>query len=94
MRSGRLAAIAGAVAIVGMGALTAACGSGGNNNPATTTTTTTSTTTTTMTTTPPPPAPPAPPTEPSPTEHGTNPVGPGNLFTPGNGPSPNPGRIG
>jgi len=44
MKSRRFAAAAGAIAIVGLGALTAACGSEKTESPSTTTTTTTSTT--------------------------------------------------
>ena len=65
----RLIAVAGAGALIAMGAFTAGCA---NNEKAPST----STTTTTTTTTPPTSAPP-----PSPTEKGINPTG-GNLFTP------------
>lgn len=41
----RLAAIAGGIAIVAMGAITAACGNNGTPSPSSTTTTTTTTTT-------------------------------------------------
>ena len=44
MKSRRLAAIAGAIAIVGLGGLTAACGSNSTESPSTPTTTTTTTT--------------------------------------------------
>jgi hypothetical protein len=44
MKSRRFAAAAGAIAIVGLGALTAACGSDSTESPSTTTTPTTSTT--------------------------------------------------
>ncbi len=43
MKSRRLAATAGAIAIVGLGALTAACGSDKTESPSTPTTTTTTT---------------------------------------------------
>lgn len=45
MKSRRLTATAGAIAIVGLGALTAACGGSTTESPSTTTTTTTTTTT-------------------------------------------------
>jgi hypothetical protein len=63
----RLSAVAGGLAIVAMGALTAACGGGGNEAPSSTTTTTTSTTSS------------AP--APSPTEKKIDPTG-GNVFSP------------
>jgi hypothetical protein len=72
MRSGtfarRLPPVAGAIAIIAMGALTASCGGGGKEAPSSTTTTTTTTTTTV-----------APPV--SPTEKTINPTG-GNQFSP------------
>ena len=40
MKSRRIAAVAGAIAIVGLGALSAACGSNSTESPSTTTTTT------------------------------------------------------
>lgn len=77
----RLTVAVGVAALIAVGALSAACGSGGNQTPSTTTTTTTTTTTaTTMpatTTAPEATEPPA-----SPTEKEVNPTG-GNLFTPG-----------
>jgi type IV secretory pathway VirB10-like protein len=69
----RLAAVAGGVSIIAMGALTASCAKEEEKAPETTTTTTT---TTTPTTTSPPAAPPV-----APTEKSINPTG-GNLFTP------------
>ena len=66
----RLAAVAGGVAIVAMGALTASCAKEEQKAPETSTTTTTTTPTTTSA---------APP--PAPTEKSINPTG-GNLFTP------------
>jgi hypothetical protein len=66
MKSRRFAAAAGAIAIVGLGALTAACGSNSTESPSTTTTTTTTSTT----------APSA-----TPTEKGLDPTG-GNKFSP------------
>lgn len=62
----RLAAVAGAAALIAMGGLTAACGGKEEEKPSTTTTTTTTTTT-------PPPV--------APTQNEINPGGP-NLFTP------------
>lgn len=43
MKSRRLAAAAGLIAIIGLGGMTAACGSNSTENPSTTTTTTTTT---------------------------------------------------
>jgi type IV secretory pathway VirB10-like protein len=63
----RLAAVAGGIAIVAMGALTASCAKEEQKAPETSTTTTTTTTTTTS--------------SPAPTEKSINPTG-GNLFTP------------
>ena len=82
----RLLLIAGAVAIVAMGAITAGCG-GGNKGPSGTTTTTTTTTSS---------ATPSTPT--STVEKNINPTG-GNLFTPNPipvlpAPSQNPHGIG
>jgi negative regulator of sigma E activity len=78
MTSGRLArrfsAMAGAVAIVAMGALAVACGTSSTNSPSTTTTTTTTTTTSTTT---------------SPTEKVVSPTG-GNQFSPTHGINPAP----
>ena len=62
----RLAAVAGGIAIVAMGALTASCAKEEQKAPETSTTTTTTTTTT---------------SSPAPTEKSINPTG-GNLFTP------------
>ncbi len=67
----RLAAVAGGVAIVAMGALTASCAKEEQKAPETSTTTTTTPTTTSS------PATPAP----APSEKSINPTG-GNLFTP------------
>jgi len=73
----RLIAVAGAGALIAMGAFTAGCA---NNEKAPSTSTTTTTTTTTTPTSAPPP---------SPTEKGINPTG-GNLFTPGHTANPAP----
>ncbi|GAS97450.1 uncharacterized protein RMCC_4416 [Mycolicibacterium canariasense] len=70
----RAGAAAGALAIVAIGGLTAACGSSGKESPSTSTTTTTTTTTTTS-------APASPSETVAPTEKSVNPTG-GNLFTP------------
>ena len=67
----RLAAVAGGITIVAMGALTASCAKEEQKAPETTTTTTTTTTTPS----------PAPPASPAPGEKSINPTG-GNLFTP------------
>jgi hypothetical protein len=67
----RLAAVAGGIAIVAMGALTASFAKEEQKAPETTTTTTTTTTTPS----------PAPPASPAPGEKSINPTG-GNLFTP------------
>ena len=67
----RLAAVAGGIAIVAMGALTASCAKEEQKAPETSTTTTTTPTTTSS------PATPAP----APSEKSINPTG-GNLFTP------------
>lgn len=68
----RLMAVCGGAALIGMGAVIAACGNGANQAPTTPTTTTAPSTTTTSSTT----APPA-----SPTEKNISPTG-GNLFSP------------
>jgi hypothetical protein len=65
----RMLVVAGGTALIALGTITAACGTGGNQAPSTTTTTTTTTTTPSNT----PPA--------SPTEKSISPSG-GNLFTP------------
>lgn len=67
----RFAATAGLAALVTLGGLTAACGTGGEKAPSTPTTTTTTTTTTPATTAP----------SVAPTEKSISPGG-GNLFTP------------
>ena len=76
----RLVAVAGGVALIGLGTLTA-CSSGEKNEPSETTTTTTTTTTT------PPETSAVPTVEPS--EKSLDPRG-GNLFTPGNTANPAP----
>ncbi|WP_407661173.1 hypothetical protein [Mycolicibacterium cosmeticum] len=70
----RMGAAAGALAIVAIGGLSAACGNSGKESPSTGTTTTTTTTTTTS-------APASPSETVAPTEKSVNPTG-GNLFTP------------
>lgn len=72
--SRRLTVAASALAIVAVGAFTAACGNSGKESPSSTTTTTTTTTTT-------PSAPAGPSESVAPTEKSINPTG-GNLFTP------------
>ncbi|CDO06877.1 hypothetical protein C1S82_26930 [Mycolicibacterium cosmeticum] len=69
-----MGAAAGALAIVAIGGLSAACGNSGKESPSTGTTTTTTTTTTTS-------APASPSETVAPTEKSVNPTG-GNLFTP------------
>jgi type IV secretory pathway VirB10-like protein len=69
----RFAAVSGGLAIIAMGAMTAACAKEETKAPETTTTTTTTTVTTPATT--------ADGAPPAPTEKSINPTG-GNLFTP------------
>ncbi len=67
----RLGLTAGCAALIGLGGLTAACGTGGKEAPSSTTTTTTTTTTAPATTSAPL----------APTQKSIDPTG-GNLFTP------------
>ncbi len=69
----RLTTLAGGVALVTMGVVTAGCGTNANQAPSTTPTSTTTTTTTVS---------PSSTAAPAPTEKSINPTG-GNLFTPG-----------
>jgi hypothetical protein len=70
----RLVAVAGGVALIGLGALTAGCGKSEKQGPSSTTTTPTTTATSA-------PAPTTSAPAPAPTEKTINPTG-GNLFTP------------
>ncbi|MCX2714499.1 hypothetical protein [Mycolicibacterium sp. J2] len=71
----RVGVAVGALAIVAVGGLSAACGNSGKESPSTSTTTTTTTTETTTS------APASPSATLAPTEKSVNPTG-GNLFTP------------
>jgi hypothetical protein len=75
-----VAGFSGAVALIAIGGLTAACGNNATNNPTTTTTTTTATTTSAAATAPPPV---------SPTQNNLSPSGP-NSFAPNPNDTPPP----
>lgn len=77
----RVGVTAGALAIVAIGGLTAACGNSGKESPGTTTTTTSTTTTEATTESTTTNAPASPSETVAPTEKSVNPTG-GNLFTP------------